>query len=242
MSTCNKSFLEASFLLKKHGFLNTNRQPKQRLLWIVLIFLVFIGIAMILRRALFLIPVFQNNYQPSSPVKGMPYFPDEGFVKNPGLTLIHILPALLFVLLGPLQFVKSIRAKYPHVHRWIGRIVLGAGVIIGFSGIIMGFKMAVSGVSETGAITFFGTLFLFSLVKAYLSIRQGNIVLHRQWMIRAFALGMAVTTTRPIVGLFFATGRLTGLTAQDFFGTALWLGFTIHLIAAEVWINHTREY
>lgn len=196
---------------------------------------------MIVRRTLFLIPVFQNTYQPTTPVKGMPYFPDDGFAKNPWLTLIHILPALLFVLLGPLQFVKPIRAKSPHVHRWIGRIVLSAGVFIGFSGIIMGFKMAISGVSETAAITFFGTLFLFSLLKAYLHIRRGNTVLHRQWMIRAFALGMAVTTTRPIVGLFFATGPLTGLTAQDFFGTALWLGFTIHLIAAEAWINHTRE-
>jgi hypothetical protein len=66
------------------------------------------------------------------------------------------------------------------------------------------------------------------------------VALHREWMIRAFAIGLAVSTTRPIVGVFFATARLTHLTPHDFFGTAFWLGFTSHAIAAETWINYTR--
>lgn len=32
-----------------------------------------------------------------------------------------------------------------------------------------------------------------------------------------------------------------GLTPQEFLGTAFWIGFTVHLIAAEVWINYTRQ-
>lgn len=189
---------------------------------------------------LFLIPVFQDQYQPSPPSSGRPVFPEEEFALNAVLTFIHILPGLLFVVLGPLQFVKRIRTKWPSLHRWMGKVVLVSGLIIGISGIIMGFKMPISGVSLTAATTLFGTLFLFSLTKAFLYIRQRNIVLHREWMIRAFAIGLAVTTTRPIMGVFFATSPLTGLTVQDFFGTALWIGFTIHLIAAEAWINHTR--
>ncbi len=59
-------------------------------------------------------------------------------------------------------------------------------------------------------------------------------------MIRAFTIGLAVATIRPILGLFFATRSLTHLTPHDFFGTAFWLGFTMHLIAAEIWINYTR--
>lgn len=217
-----------------------SHRPKHRFLWIALSFLVLIGVVITVRRTIFLIPVFQNTYHSRVPVKGIPNFPDDGFVKNPWLTLIHIVPALLFVLIGPLQFVKSLRAKSPHVHRWMGRIVLVSGAIVGFSGIVMGFKMAISGVSETAATTLFGCLFLFSLFKAYRYILQGNTVLHRQWMIRGFSLGMAVTATRPIVGIFFATSPLTGLTPHDFFGAALWLGFTIQLILAEVWINYTR--
>jgi hypothetical protein len=59
-------------------------------------------------------------------------------------------------------------------------------------------------------------------------------------MIRAFAVGLAVAAIRPIVGVFFATSRLTHLTPHDFFGAAFWLGFTSMLLAAEVWINATR--
>lgn len=210
------------------------------MIWAVSLFLALIGVVMVLRRTIFLIPVLQNRYEPAPPPPGMPRFPEEGFVSNPLLTLVHIMPALLFVTLGLLQFVKRIRSRRLQVHRWNGRILLILGLIVGISGIVMGFKMPISGVSETAAITLFGCLFLFSLTKGFLHIRNKNTVLHREWMIRAFAIGLAVTTTRPIVGIFFATSPLTGLTPQDFFGTALWIGFTIHTIAAEVWINKTR--
>ena len=100
--------------------------------------------------------------------------------------------------------------------------------------------MAIGGANETAATMLFAIIFLFALVRAYLYIRQGNFALHREWMIRAFAIGLAVTTVRPIEGVFFATSRITHLTPHEFFGTAFWLGFTIQLIAAEIWINYTR--
>jgi uncharacterized membrane protein YozB (DUF420 family) len=219
-----------------------NNRRTQKLIWVASIFLASIGVIIVIRRFFFLIPVLENTYLPAAPVAGVPQFPEEGFVNNPWLTLVHILPGLLFVGLGLTQFVKRIRQKKPAFHRGAGRVVLASGLIIGFTGVVMGFKMSISGVTETAATTLFGILFLFSLVKGFLHIRKRNISSHREWMIRAFAIGLAVTTTRPIVGIFFATSSLTGLTPRDFFGTALWIGFTIHLIAAEVWINYTRPH
>jgi uncharacterized membrane protein len=84
---------------------------------------------------------------------------------------------------------------------------------------------------------FFALIFLFSLGKAFLHIRRRQIVQHREWMLRAFAIGLAIATVRPIVGMFFA---LTDLGPREFFGIAFWLGFTLHLVIAEVWINQTR--
>lgn len=212
----------------------------QKLLWIALVALASIGVMIVIRRFIFLIPVIDNRYVSPPPISGIPQFPEEGFVDNPWLTMMHILPGLLFIGLGLTQFVKRIRQKAPGFHRWSGRIALVSGLIIGVTGILMGFKMSISGVSETAATTLFGIVFLFSLVRGLFHIRKGNISHHREWMIRAFAIGLAVATTRPIVGIFFATSFITGLTPKDFFGTALWIGFTNHLIAAEVWINHTR--
>jgi uncharacterized membrane protein len=198
--------------------------------------MVAIGVAIVARRSVQLL----------APSPAAPRFPeaaamDAGFARHPVLTMVHIVPGLLFVLLGPLQFVRTLRTRRPRLHRWTGRIVLGAGAIIGVTALVMSPQMAIGGLNETVATMLFGLFFLFALAKAFFSVRQRNFALHREWAIRAFAIGMAVTTTRPIVGVFFATSRITHLTPHDFFGIAFWLGFTSHLIAAEVWINYTRQ-
>jgi hypothetical protein len=56
-------------------------------------------------------------------------------------------------------------------------------------------------------------------------------------MIRAFGVALGIATTRPIVGAFFAARRLT---PHEFFGIAFWLGFTLTLLGAELWIRYSR--
>ena len=165
---------------------------------------------------------------------------DAGFARHPLLTMVHIIPGLLFVVLGPLQFVRRLRSRRPGLHRWTGRVVIASGMIIGITALVKSPQMAIGGANETAATMLFALVFFFALVKGFLSIRRGKIALHREWMIRAFAIGLAVATVRPIVGVFFATRSITHLTPHEFFGTAFWLGFTIQLIVAEIWINYTR--
>jgi uncharacterized membrane protein len=166
---------------------------------------------------------------------------DAGFARHPLLTMFHIVPGLLFMVLGPLQFVRRLRSRRPGFHRWTGRVVIASGLIIGSTALVMSTRMAIGGVNETVATMLFAIVFLFALVKAFLSIRRGKVAQHREWMIRAFAIGLAVATVRPMVGVFFATRSITHLTPHDFFGTAFWLGFTMNSIVAEIWINYTRR-
>ncbi|MEI3800416.1 MULTISPECIES: hypothetical protein [unclassified Chitinophaga] len=99
-----------------------------------------------------------------------------------------------------------------------------------------------TGFGKHPVITFLHILpgFLFMLLGPWQfmpGIRNRYSRFHREWMIRAFAIGLAVSTVRPIVGMFFA---FSGLAPQVFFGTAFWIGFTLHFLVAEVWINYTR--
>ena len=206
-----------------------------RFVWIGTAVLSMIGVVAVVRRALHLF----------GPARVVPVAPelaalDVGFAMHPWLTLVHIMPGLLFVILGPLQFVRAIRSRWPRVHRWMGRVLVGLGMIIGATALVMSPQMAIGGINETAATMLFAVIFLFALVKGLLAIRAGKVAEHREWMIRAFAVGMAVAAVRPIVGVFFATRKLTHLSPQEFFGTAFWLGFTIQLVLAEVWINYTR--
>jgi len=196
---------------------------------------VAIGVAIVIRRTLQL-------FAPSSAPQRFPEAAalDAGFARHRLLTMVHIIPGLLFVVLAPLQFVGKLRSRRPGLHRWTGRVVIASGLIIGGTALVMSPQMAIGGANETAATMLFAIIFLFALIKAFLYIRRGKVALHREWMIRAFAIGMAVATVRPIMGAFFATSRITHLTPHDFFGTAFWLGFTIQSIAAEIWISYTR--
>ena len=164
---------------------------------------------------------------------------DAGFARHLALTLVHILPGALFLVLTPLQFLPRIREKHLQVHRWMGRVLVVSGLIIGTTALVMSYKMNIGGPNETAATTLFGILFLFCLIKAYLHIRRKEVARHREWMIRAYAIALGVATTRPIVGAFFAFRRLT---PHEFFGIAFWLGFTTTFLVAEWWIDYTRNY
>lgn len=217
--------------------MSNDNNKADRWLWGITIFLVLIGIAIVVRRAIFISHISMSGN--TIPAKSI--VPDNGFTAHPQLTLIHITAGLIFVLLAPLQFVKRIRNNYPKTHRTIGYIVLTSGLIIGVTALIMGAIMAIGGITETLAVTTFGVLFLFSLIRAYFYILKREFDLHREWMIRVLAIGLAVSTTRPVMGIFFATSRLTGLTVQQFFGIAFWIAFTIHVTFAEYWIRRTRK-
>jgi uncharacterized membrane protein len=206
-----------------------------RAIWIATVTLSLIGVAVVTRR---LVSLTAPVAGPGFDGRGL----DEGFARHATLTTIHILPGLLFVVLAPLQFVQRIRMRWPAVHRWMGRILIAVSMVVGGSALAMSPQMAVGGVTETVATTLFGCFFLFATIRGFICIRRGNSRLHREWMIRAFATGMAVAAIRPIVGIFFATSRLTHLTPHDFFGIAFWLGFTIQVILAELWIRYTRPH
>jgi len=203
-----------------------------RLLWVIVFILTTIGIAMVIRRILTMAHIIPSI----NPAGGPPF--DTGFGNHPVITFLHILPGALFMLLGPLQFMRGIRARHIRFHRRSGYVYIVCAYVVGLSAITMPFIMLpIGGINEAAGSMLFGIFFLIALSKAWRHILRKELTLHREWMIRAFSIGLAIGTIRPIMVLFFA---FSGLPPQVFFGTAFWIGFTLHLLAAEVWINYTR--
>ena len=94
--------------------MNPNR-TLVRFLWTAVIFLAFIGLAVAARRTIVLLKpgTLSSAKNPAVQLDGH-------FANHAALTLTHVLPAMLFLLLGPLQFVRRLGSKYPQVHRWSG--------------------------------------------------------------------------------------------------------------------------
>jgi hypothetical protein len=208
------------------------QSPQDRRVWIAILVLCAIGAAAAARR----IVAIANT--PSTAASDLARL-DQHFRAKTGVTLLHIVPSLLFVLLLPLQFVGSLRYRRPRLHRWSGRVIMFLGVVLGLSAVWLS-AHPVGGLAEGTATIFFGCFFLFCLGKAWWHIRSKRVELHREWVTRMTAIALGVATTRPIMGVFFATSRLTGLTPEQFFGPAMWLGLVSTYLAGEAWINYTR--
>jgi len=208
-----------------------------RFLWVGVIFLALVGVLVATRRAVVLVKpeAMSANKNPAAAL-------DEHFAKQKTLTLFHVIPGMIFMILGPMQFVHRLREKHPLVHRWTGRVFLTASAVIGVTGLAMALRGTIGGLDEKAAILLFGSFFLFALGKALWHALRREFAKHREWMIRGYAVGLAVATIRPIMGGFFAAAVMSGHTPepQRFFGTAFWIGFVAQTIAAEIWVRWTR--
>lgn len=159
---------------------------------------------------------------------------DRRYAQYPILAYSHIIPGVVYLVLAPFQISRRFRNRHLGLHRRMGRILVPTGILSGVFGIIFGIFFSFGGFAEASAAVVFGTWFVIALALAYSYIRAGDTVRHRRWMIRAFAIGLGVGTIRIWVGLFEATGMLE---FDDAFGAAFWLSWTMHVLAAEIWLR-----
>ena len=185
---------------------------------------VVIGAAAVLRR-LFALAVPEQGGPPQ--MVGL----DQDFAAHAGLTLAHIVPAILFVLTAPL----AVFSRFDRL-RWPERILFPLGAVVGITAYGMT-VYAIGGWTERIAIYLFDTLFLYSLARAFAYRQRGEAELKRRWLRRSIAILLGIGTARPVMGIFFATSRLTHLTPSQFFGLAMWAGFSINLLVFELWIR-----
>jgi hypothetical protein len=160
---------------------------------------------------------------------------DDVFASHPVLTLSHIVPALLFVLLSPFAVFKRFAGL-----KWPERILFPLGAIVGLTAYAMA-AYSIGGWTERAAIYLFDTLFLYSLARAFAHGQRGEAILKRRWLLRSIAVLLGVATARPVMGVFFATSPLTHLGPSQFFGIAMWIGFSINLLVFELWLHFANR-
>ena len=167
---------------------------------------------------------------------------NEGFLEFPAIVFLHVVPGGIYLALAGFQFVGRIRSGHPGYHRWMGRLLVSVGLMVGVTGLFIGIVIPFNGWIERVYIGIFGTLFIVALVKGFVHIRAGRVALHREWMIRAFAVALAIATMRVIFVPAIAIvgdptdAQITTLSASSFIAA-----FVLHAFLAEVWIQLTRR-
>lgn len=143
----------------------------------------------------------------------------------------HVYTSIFLMILGFLQFSKTIKRKYINVHRWSGRLY---AVIILFlagpSGLVMSYH-ANGGIFSKTAFVILSILWMsFTFLSVYYVLKK-DIINHQKFAIRSFALTLSAISLRLfkyIIVFLFQPQQM------DAYRIVAWLGWTFNLLVAEI--------
>ncbi|HUO90966.1 MAG TPA: DUF2306 domain-containing protein [Rhizomicrobium sp.] len=133
--------------------------------------------------------------------------------------LTHMIVAPFALLLGPFQFFPRIRARYPRLHRWSGRIYVAACLVGGVA------ALATAPFASGGPVAGFGfatlaVLWVGTTAWAWRAAVARNFDLHRVLMRFSYAMTFGAVTLRLQIPLFFAMGF------ASYSQMSVWLAYT----------------
>ena len=190
----------------------------------ILICLTFVYVVLV-----YSIPMALGKHEGAQPVPGQ-----RGI--NFAILAVHVVTAIPPLLIGLIAFSKRARRYSMRLHRWIGTTYCICIWISAATGVTLAYANTAGLASRLGFSTL-GTLWFITTYYAYIRAKQRNIVSHRVWMIRSFALTLAVVTVRPIM-------MVPGYVEVDLAllnNVASWACWIPNLLIAELYIRRTNH-
>ena len=152
----------------------------------------------------------------------------------------HALGGVLFGIIGPIQFGRVLAKKYGRLHRIMGRIFVIAGAFLALSSISLLWQFPDSGsfLVSRGRLVFAVALAI-SLFFAVKSARLRKFKIHRDWMIRAYAVGIGATAVSNVfIPIFVITGEPPIGTVADMIFIGSWF---LVVVFAECLVRYIRK-
>lgn len=214
----------------------TNQRAQRRAIWGTIAFLTLVVLAFFVRRLVIDWPLMLSGAGTDNAFA-------RRYVQHPVVAYLHILPGVVFLLAAIGQLNRRHRNAHLDRHRKIGRALVPIGIVAGALAIAFGSLYPWGDALEAAAAIVFGAYFIAALALGFRAIRAHDIAAHRRWMIRAFAVALAVGSIRVWLGILV----LAGIEFHRAFGAAFCIGLTAHAAIAEVYLRgnarsrHGRE-
>jgi uncharacterized membrane protein len=174
--------------------------------------------------ALAAIPVAGGAFRLAELAAGSEITPENArFFAAPVPVVLHVFSASVFSVVGAFQFSPEFRRHWPRWHRGTGRLLILCGLVAGLSGLWMTqfYPASIASGSELlyGLRLLFGSAMVMCVVMGAVAIGRRDIVQHRAWMTRGYAIGVGAGTQALVQALWvLGVGKPGGL------GTALLMG------------------
>jgi hypothetical protein len=151
---------------------------------------------------------------------------------------IHIILGGLALIIGWPQFITKFRNSKIKFHKFAGKIYIISILFSGLSGLYLAIY-ATGGLSNSLGFSGLAISWLFTTCMAYLTIRQGALQKHQNWMVRSYALTFAAVTLRlwmPFLQI------VVGMTVMDSYKIVSWLCWIPNILVAEMIIRNLKIY
>jgi len=149
---------------------------------------------------------------------------------------VHAVAAATALLLAPLQFWSRLRARRPTLHRWLGRLYVSASLIGAVTGFILALG-ASTGLISTAGFSSLAVVWGAATARAWRLAVRRNFVVHREWMIRSFALTFAAVTLRVYLPFI----QFLPIEFADAYRAISFLCWVPNLGLAEVYLRQKRS-
>lgn len=167
------------------------------------------------------------NYNPA----GLDYYwPKRGWL------LLHITGGMVALLIGPWQFSQRLRRRYLQLHRLMGRTYLIA-IVCGSAGSLYLAATTPFGWAWGTALVALALAWLTTSGMAFYAVKQRQIQVHQEWMVRSYVVTFAFVTFR-LLNDFGPTSHLQP--AGDRATTIVWVAWAIPLLFTEVILQLRR--
>jgi hypothetical protein len=132
--------------------------------------------------------------------------PSQGFLASKPASLLknigwnigfytHIVFGGIALLSGWSQFSNRLRLVRPGLHRNLGKVYVGAVLLSGLAGLLIG-PFATTGYIAAGGFMSLALIWLYTTVQAYLSVRKKDFLVHEKMMIYSYAACFAAVSLR----------------------------------------------
>ena len=155
----------------------------------------------------------------------------KNLMRHPWLT-VHAGLAATALLVGPFQFIAGLRARWPRVHRWMGRVYVAGCLGAGVAGLPLAYGTDAGPIATAGFATL--DVIWFAITAQALRLAMtGRYAEHRRWMIRSFALTFAAVTLR----LYLPFPPMMGYSFLEGYRAISWIAWVPNLMIVELYLR-----
>ena len=153
----------------------------------------------------------------------------------------HMILGGLVMLLVPLQLIWRVRARYPRLHRILGRLIVAASIVTALGGLgYIALRGTIAGPMMDAGFALYGVLFLLAAAQVVRLARTGDISRHRAWALRLFVLvmGSLIFRLHYTVWYLFTDGLLSTPDLDGPFDRVQYVAFYLpYLVVLEFWMR-----